>query len=29
MKEFPRTENFKTLTKEDTRASGKRPKNLS
>ena len=29
MSEFPRTENFKILTKADTRASGKRPKNLS
>jgi len=27
--QFPRSENFKTLTKEDTRKSGKKPKNLS
>ena len=26
---FPRTENFKILTKEDTRIEGKTPKNLS
>ena len=29
LEKFPKAENFKTLTKEDTRATGKRPKNLS
>lgn len=29
IKKFPKSENFKVLTKEDTRQSGKTPKNLS
>ena len=29
MKAFPKSENFKTITKEDTRTEGKTPKNLS
>ncbi|WP_026754217.1 thioesterase family protein [Sediminibacter sp. Hel_I_10] len=29
MQTFPKSEHFKTLTKEDTRKSGKKPKNLS
>lgn len=29
MKVFPKSENFKTITKEDTRKEGKMPKNLS
>ncbi|OUR98184.1 thioesterase [Flavobacteriales bacterium 33_180_T64] len=29
IKQFPKSDNFKILTKEDTRKSGKKPKNLS